>query len=198
MAQTKILTIFGAALATLLAAGASAEDVADARFLQNAIQTDIAEVKLGELALQRSNDDAVRELAHRLQADHSASMQEAAALAKSLGIMAPAAPTEAAQQHYAALTKLSGQEFDVAFVSHMVEGHRAAVAAFGEQIRANPSHATASFAMKSLPTLREHLAIAESLLAGNGALPAVDPHEGSPSGQGADEDPHLRVPPQAK
>jgi putative membrane protein len=198
MTRTRSLAALAAAGVAVVAAAfgapARADDAEDSKFLQDAIQTDIAEVKLGELALQRSNDDGVRDFAHRLQTDHSGSMQQAAALAKDLGTRIPSAPSDEAQQHYASLAKLSGREFDAAFVNHMVAGHREALAKFGEQTQANPNAAPnaaiAELAAKTLPTLKEHLAMAETLLGtgvGHGAPAAGD---GAPH-----TDPHLRVPP---
>lgn len=154
-----------AALAALIAFGAAAADVDanDSQFLQDAIRSDIAEVKLSELALQRSNDDGVRDLAHRLQTDHSVAMQEAAALAKDLGTRIPSTQSDEAQQHYASLAKLSGAEFDAAFVSHIVGAHREAVRKFDAATKESPNDAIASYAAKTLPTLEEHLAMSESL-----------------------------------
>jgi putative membrane protein len=190
------LAVVQIAAATALAFSARAEDADDSKFLQEAIETDMAEVKMSELALQRSSDDGVRDLAHRLQSDHSVSMQEAAALAKDLGTRIPSALDPEAQQHYASLAKLSGQEFDAAFVSFTVAGHRHAVAKFDDATRTNPNSAIASFAAKTLPTLKQHLATAETLLSA-GVHPSAQAH-GAPaeSRDAPPRDPQLRVPPQ--
>jgi putative membrane protein len=166
----------GAVLAVLSAFAARAADADDSKFLRDAIQTDIAEVKLSELALQRSNDNGVRELAARLQADHSTAMQQTAAVATTLGVTPPAGATPDAQEHYASLSKLSGPEFDAAFVSHMVAAHRAAIGKFGEQTHANPNAAIAGLVARLLPTLEQHLASAESLLAARDENPSADAH----------------------
>lgn len=178
MKCTYRLTVFIAGIAAAtFAAAVRAADSADSKFLQEAIQTDIAEVKMSELALQRSNDSGVRELAHRLQTDHSTSMQQAAALAKTLGVTPPSQANAQALELYAELSKLSGQEFDAAYVTHMVAGHREAVGKFGEQTHANPTAPTAELATKALPTLKEHLAMAEALL-GAGVHPSAEAHGG--------------------
>jgi putative membrane protein len=195
---TALAVVKGAALAGMLAFTARAEDVEDTKFLQDAIQSAIAEVKMSELALQRSSDDGVRDLAHRLQTDHSVSMQEAAALAKDLGTRIPSAPTDDAQQHYVRLAQLSGPEFDAAFVTQTVAAHRDAVARFGAATHGNPNEAIAGFAAKTLPTLEKHLEVGESLL-GAGAHPAAHgAAAGHDAGAGHDArgaDPQLRVPP---
>jgi putative membrane protein len=192
----KFLALGMIQIAALAAFSARAEDVEDSKFLQQAIETDIAEVKMSELALQRSNDDGVRDFAHRLQSDHSVSMQEAAALAKDLGTRIPSALSAEAQQQYASLAKLSGPEFDAVFVSHTVAGHRDAVARFDDATRTNPNTAIAGFAAKTLPTLKEHLAMGETLL-GAGVHPSAHAHRVPADARGAEaRDPQLREPPQ--
>ena len=200
MALTRKLTALAvahvAAAAAVLAVSVRAQDVEDSKFLQEAIQSNIAEVKMSELALQRSNDDGVREFAHRLQTDHSVSMQQTTALAKDLGTSIPSTPSAEAQQHYATLAKLSGQEFDAVFVNHMVAAHREAVAKFDDEAHANPSSAISDFATKTLPTLKQHLATGEALL-GAGVHPPAQVH-GAPAERhdAHSSDPQLRVPPQ--
>jgi putative membrane protein len=201
MAHSRTLTVVVAGLAAAFGTSALAQDADDSKFLQDAIQTDIAEVKLAELALQRSNDDGVRDFAHRLQTDHSSSMQQAAALAKDLGTRIPSAPSDAATQKYTSLATLSGPAFDAEFVNHMVAGHREAIGAFEERAHANTNAAIAALATKSLPTLKEHLAMAETLL-GVGASSSARPHGAAHAGHDAPaadhdarRDPQLRVPP---
>jgi putative membrane protein len=183
MTHTGRLTALVAAVvagsAAVLASTARAADIEDSKFLREAIQTRIAEVKLSEFAMHRSGDEGVRELAHRLQTESLVWLQEAAALAKDVGTGIPSAPSDEALQDLASFQRLSGQEFDAAYVSYLVADHRDAVAKFGEQTHANPNPAIADFAAKALPKLQEHLAMAEALL-----------------GDDAHADPQLRVPPQ--
>jgi putative membrane protein len=196
MAAHTLLSAAGIAAFGLSIVAAAAPGEGDQQFLARAIQSDIAEVKLAELALQRSNDDGVRELAHRLQTDHTSSMQEATTLARMLSVMIPSAPTEDAQRHYETLARLSGAAFDEAFVEHMVEGHREAVRDFRERAEANDDSANAGavagLAKKSLPTLEQHLAIAEELHVA--AADPAGPHAGAEAaGHAAQQHPALRA-----
>ena len=61
------------------------------------------------------------------------------------------------------LERLSGQEFDAAFIEMMIAAHTEAIEKYGAQTHANPDRALADFASKSLSMLREHLAAAQSL-----------------------------------
>src|SRR5206468_2135848 len=57
----------------------------DAYWLRTSIQGDVFEIRGGQLALQKSNNTAVRTLAQRLISDHTKSLQDALDLAKKYG-----------------------------------------------------------------------------------------------------------------
>ena len=72
-------------------------------------------------------------------------------------------PSAEAQAHLAALTRLSGKEFDMAFVQQLIWTHTDAIESYGAQTQANPDRSVHDFAAASLPMLREHLAKAQAL-----------------------------------
>jgi putative membrane protein len=152
-----------AALCAALAISTYAEDVEDSKFVVDALRADIAEMRMGELAARRAHSGRVRDFGERLRADHEKSFEEISALASTLGVTVPTEPTAAAATRHEALSKLSGAEFDAAFVSHMVTAHEQAVAQFDGQAHANPNRYLATLAAKALPMLREHLAAALAL-----------------------------------
>ena len=155
---------------------ATARDPRDSEFLMDAIRMSIAEVQLGTLAEQRAHDERVRAYGRRLRTDHSRTMEETAALLETTVEEIPSEPDAEAQARYQALAMLSGPEFDAAFVDHMIAAHREAIEAYGRQTHANPNEALADLAEKTLATLREHLAIAESLKARVAATSLSDSH----------------------
>ena len=186
-----------AAAAVVLAVAVRAEDVEDSKFLQNAIREQhrrSEDERACAAAFQRRRSPGLSRIASK--PTHSVSMQQTTALAKDLGTNIPSTPTAEAQEHYASLAKLSGREFDGAFVNHMVAAHRESIAKFDEEARANPNQAIADFAAKTLPTLKQHLATGEALL-GAGVHPPAQAHGAPAEGRDArSSDPHLRVPPQ--
>jgi putative membrane protein len=138
----------------------NAEDV---EFLLDALRTSLAEVRLGELATQRSADMRVRELGAAIRDDHSAQAAELRRLLEPLAVTIPEEPSAEAQLHHAALARLSGKEFDAAYLDAMIASHRQALEEYGAQTHANPDRALGEFASKSVTMLREHLATAEAL-----------------------------------
>ena len=154
-----------------------AENPADTEFLLDALRASKAEVRMGELAEQRGGSVAVREYGKKLKDDHANVVRELTLLLEPLNMNVPTEPTAEEQTHYAALAQLSGTEFDAAFVPLMLEAHHDAIEMYGAQTHANPNAEIADFAAEHLPSLREHLAIAESLERG---LPGHWPAEAGP------------------
>jgi putative membrane protein len=146
-------------LASPLALAANTK--ADA-FIQKAIQGNLAEIKVGQLAEQKGATQGVRQFGTTLEQDHSTANQQAMTAASSMGVTPPSLPSPKAQAVYRHLAALSGKKFDKAFIKAMIKDHRKDIAEFKEEAKASNSPA-ASYAQASLPTLQKHLRIAESL-----------------------------------
>jgi putative membrane protein len=139
------------------------KNAAHVEFLAEALRTSLAEARMGELAAQQSYDPRVREYGMKLASDHTAHAGEIERLLEPLGVAVPTEPSAEGISQHAALARLSGEEFDAAFVQMMIWTHTEAIEKYGAQTHANPDRSVHDFASKSLPMLREHLAAAESL-----------------------------------
>jgi putative membrane protein len=131
-------------------------------FMQKAIEGNLAEIKVGQLAQQKGATRSVRQFGTTLEQDHSMANQQAMAAASSMGVTPPSMAGPKAQAQYRHLAALSGKKFDKAFIREMVEDHKKDIAQFKKEAKASNSPA-ASYAQASLPTLQKHLRIAESL-----------------------------------
>ena len=141
-------------------------DRANARsteFLMDAMRASLANVRMGELATQQSNDQRVRDYGTRLKGDFATHTAEIQQLLISLDVPSPTQLSTEAISHLAALARLSAEEFDMAFVQQMIWTHTDAIERYGAQTHANPDRSVHDFAAASLPMLREHLAKAEAL-----------------------------------
>ena len=92
----------------------------DAAFLREAIERNLAEVQMGQLAAQRTQSDAVRMFGEALRQDHSDALQRTKRIAEAMKVAAPTQPSADARRKYAALAKLSGRDFDAAFARQAV------------------------------------------------------------------------------
>jgi putative membrane protein len=141
-------------------------DRANARsieFLLDALRASLAEARMGTLAAQHSYDQKVRDFGMKLESDHTAHAAEIERLLQPLDATIPTEPSAEGLSQLAALTRLSGQEFDSAFVQAAIWMHTDAIEQYGAQTHANPDRSLHDFAERSLPMLREHLAQAEAL-----------------------------------
>lgn len=160
------LTAFGSASAQEVAL---ATDSPDAKFLMDAARGHVAEIKLGQLAQQKGVSENVREFGKMLEEDHSKAGEKTSELAKDLDVIPPAQPSAEQMQKYDALEKLSGAEFDRQFAAEMVRGHQEEIANYEKQAQSASNPKVAELAEDTLPTLREHLAVAQGLQSGGAA-----------------------------
>lgn len=170
MSSATLVLVAGAALAVTLS---TASQSAEQAFVKEAVQSNIAEVQLGELAAQRAEMDAVRKFGETLRVDHQALLQRATNLAKSLKVEAPTEPSVEARGIYKGLAQLSGSEFDAAFVSHMITFHEATIATYSRNANSD-NDGVATMVADALPKLKAHLATAQALQ--KGAAPAHAQH----------------------
>jgi putative membrane protein len=163
--MTRNLIVAGLALAMALAVSAQARnnnvDSASKKFLTTAIQGDLAEIEVGKLAQQNGQSEDVKSFGQQLVKDHSEHNEKAQALAKRLGIDPPTAPSFAQKATYLKLKMLSGATFDRSFASAMVKDHRTDIKDYQKQSGKNDP--TGPFAKETLPTLEQHLKMAQSV-----------------------------------
>jgi len=163
-------TAVAAAGAVLLLAASNVVLAApsDDTFVKTAIGIDLAEIQIGQLAQKNGSTAEVRDFGAQLVKDHSANNNDAMAVAKAHNITAPNAPSSDDQKLYQDLSGLTGAAFDKSFADHMVDGHKKAIQLFSDE-SGSATGDVKSFADKTLPTLKNHLATAQKISADVGA-----------------------------
>jgi len=145
---------------------AAAVNADDRKFMMEAATGGMMEVELGRLAAQQGSSDAVKKFGQRMVDDHSKANEELMQLASTKGVTLP---TELDAKHKSEVTKLSkmtGADFDRAYSKMMLSDHVKDVAEFEKQsTKANDADLRA-FSAKTLPTLQEHLQMAQALNGG--------------------------------
>ena len=143
-----------------------------ATFISHAAQGGQAEVELAQLAKEKASNPEVKAYAERLERDHSKANDELKSLASSKHVTLPGSMKTYAANLKERLSKLSGAEFDRAYVAAMVEDHQKDVRAFEREATAGADADVKAFASKTLPTLKEHLQQAQQLAKTVGARPS--------------------------
>lgn len=173
MTRTGLLVlVLSVAVAGGVAPTASAKETGDAgaeaasgaqAFIRQAAMGGLAEVALGKLAQEKASDPAVKTFGGRMVTDHGKANQELEALAKKENVTLP---TQLDAKHEALrdrLAKLSGDAFDEAYMSEMVEDHEKDVAEFRAAATASTDADVKAFAAKTLPVLEGHLKMAKDV-----------------------------------
>jgi putative membrane protein len=136
---------------------------ADQAFVRTADEIGQMEVKLGKIAEQYAANDSVKKFGARMVEDHSRMSKELRDLAANKGINLPDGLDQKHQQMMDQLTKLRAAEFDRAYSKDMVSGHQQAIDEFEAEVKNGQDPDLKAWAEKSLPTLREHLRMAQQV-----------------------------------
>lgn len=134
---------------------------ADRAFVKEAAIGGMAEVEFGNLAKEKASNPDVKQFGDRMVTDHGKANDELKQWAQQKNVTLP---TELDAKHKATrdrLSKLSGDTFDKAYMREMVSDHQKDVAAFKKQASAAHDTDLKAWASKTLPTLEEHLKMAQ-------------------------------------
>ncbi len=146
--------------------------LSNGEFIEKAGMASLAEVKLSNLALDKSTTPSIREFANKMVKDHLAAGKELKAAATGSGVAVPQGLDEAHADTLQKLGKLSGREFDAAYTNVMKQDHDSAIALFENAAGDNSlSPALRDFATRSLEMLRGHQLQAHNLPAGAAKSP---------------------------
>jgi putative membrane protein len=130
----------------------------DQQFITEAAQGGMAEVQLGKLALQRASSQEVKDYAQHMIDEHTKVNQELMALAQQKGVTPPKTIGQKNEAVRAKLSKLSGSQFDKAYMSEAgVKAHTQQEALFRRQAEQGQDAELKAFAAKVLPTVQAHL-----------------------------------------
>ena len=139
-------------------------------FATQAAATGRLEIELGKLAMQQTQNPAVRSYAQRMVADHQALSAKLQKLASAQQLEMPQALDPEHQELKEKLSGLRGAAFDREYAREVAKGHDQAVALFeaAAQAAQMPSELQ-QFADETLPMLKEHMHRAHELHAEEGA-----------------------------
>lgn len=152
-------------LATLISAPALAAS-GDQGFATKAAQGGLAEVETGQLVQSKPGSQPVKQFAQTLVQDHSKANQELQEIAQQENVQLPSQPSEEQRMQMRKLQDLSGSALDRQFVRDEITDHKKTITLFEQEAKSGTNSALKAYAEKSLPVLRKHLQMAESL-AGN-------------------------------
>jgi putative membrane protein len=177
-------------------ARAAAEPKSDADFAREASQGGEAEVKLGQLAMQNGQSDAVKNFGKKMMDDHIKAGENLKAAATKSDIDLPAGLSPKDQATYDQLSKLNGSAFDHAYARSMTRDHVQDIAAFRQESANGTDPNIKQFATATLPILQDHLRDARAMEQAVGVQPHNGNRRAAATGSNGDGSPASQPAPQ--
>lgn len=140
-----------------------ARSVDDRKFLKDAAMGGLTEVALGKLAIEKSSSDVVKQFGQKMIDDHTKVNDEVKQLAAGGNVSLPDALDSKHQSQADKLAKLSGAEFDKAYIKDQLKYHKQNVKDFQQEEQYGSVAEVKNFASKTLPTLQQHLQLTKDL-----------------------------------
>ncbi len=134
------------------------------QFLTTAAAGNAGEIKMAKLALKKSEDKGVKDFAEKMIADHGMANKDLEALAQRTNLTGfTPKPTGEDEAMYLKLEKLSGKEFDEAYIKNAVEDHSKDLEDYKQAHNQVTSKEVLNYANKYEPIIGEHYKMAKEL-----------------------------------
>ena len=135
----------------------------DRMFVSKAMQGSMAEVQLGQLTLQKSNNDQVKQFAQRMIDDHTKLNEQMKPVAQQLGVTAPDQISKGDRKTIAKLQGLSGSAYDQAYIKDMVKDHKQDLSQFQMEASSGQDQTVKDAANQGSKVIAQHLQMAQQL-----------------------------------
>jgi len=163
-----ILTQDGASAAGLPAQTTSSRpaphiSVSDQQFAERAAEDELSEVELGKLATRKAVSHQVKDFGQRMVEDHTKASEELKRIASAKAMSLPRQMGKTGKELRDRLEKLSGSQFDSAYMAEMLKDHKLNLEEFQQEAKSAADPELKQFAATNLPTVQSHLKQAESI-----------------------------------
>ncbi len=135
----------------------------DRMFVTKAMQGSIAEVQLGQLTLQKSNNDQVKQFAQRMIDDHTKLNDQMKPVAQQLGVAVPEQVSKKDRNTMAKLQALSGPAYDQAYIRDMVKDHKQDLSEFQTEASSGQDQTVKDAAAQGSKLIAQHLQMAQQM-----------------------------------
>jgi putative membrane protein len=155
-------------------------------FFTEAASGNAFEIKLAQLAQERSNDPQVKQIAKTLQQDHQQAQDNLQKIAQQQGVQVSTDQLNPVHQAmYDMMQKKQGDQFTRAFLFGLTGIHQTDVLMYSYEANKAQNPGVKQYASETLPTLQKHLTSLEQLarpMAGEMAQNPNEPGQAQPAG----------------
>lgn len=131
----------------------------DRDFIQQVFEDDDAQVRMSQLAQQKSSSDDVKQFGQKMVQIHTQLNQQLQPLAKMLDVSEPKKPEKKVKKELSQLQTLSGPAFDSAYIQDMAAEQQHGMKLFADEAKTGGKTSTALTAQQDEPALEQHFAI---------------------------------------
>jgi putative membrane protein len=135
----------------------------DKMFVKKALQGGMAEVQLGQLTLQKSNNDQVKQFAQRMIDDHTKLGEQMKPVAQQLGVSAPDGISKKDKATIGKLQSLSGPAYDEAYIRDMVKDHKQDLSDFQTEASSGQDQTVKDAANQGSKVIAQHLQMIQQI-----------------------------------
>jgi putative membrane protein len=129
----------------------------DKAVVKKALEGGMAEVQMGQLALQKSSDDQVKQFAQRMVDDHGKMVEQMKPAAQQLGVKIPDGPSKGQMKNMEKMKALSGDAFDQAYIKDMVKDHKKDSSEFKQEAQSTQNPQLKQLVTEGSQTIDSHL-----------------------------------------
>ena len=134
----------------------------DSKMMTDLAHANIAEIETGKLALEKSQNEQVRKFAQHMIDEHTSAFKELQTLAQAKGVTLPDGTDLKHKTMATALKVMSGNSFDTQYMKRAGVGdHQQTIELLQKTQKNAKDPELKAMAIKMLPTVREHLKMAQ-------------------------------------
>ena len=136
---------------------------ADTAFAKEAAMGGMMEVELGKMAAERAANTMVKSFGKRMVADHGKANEQLKSIAHAKNIDLPTHLNAKHQEMKDKLGKLSGNEFDKAYVDAMLMDHKEDLEMMQKEAKEGKDADLRAFAAKTASVIQKHLTMIQQI-----------------------------------
>ncbi|WEK33496.1 MAG: DUF4142 domain-containing protein [Candidatus Pseudobacter hemicellulosilyticus] len=128
----------------------------NAQFVVDAVEANATEIRLAELALQKSSDKEVKDIAKQLVTDHTAALNDLKVLAGNKSISIPTEDPEKAKEKVKDLSEKKPADFNKAWTDQLMEKHMKTISDYERALNELSDQDIKNWINTVLPKIRAH------------------------------------------
>jgi putative membrane protein len=135
----------------------------DRQFANMAAQANKGEIEVANVAQQKASNESVKQFAKLMIDDHTKAGEELKTWASHNKVTLPSYLSSDDSTLKSNLSSLSGSDFDKKYMQAQLEDHKKVISGFEIEIQDGKNPQLKQFAEQTLPTLQDHIRVAEDV-----------------------------------